>query len=72
MRVLNLFLTSGTIGLIGLIIHQIADDYWMYHPSHRARVIAYAVRQTCKLIACLFFPYMIVLGIICAFLFLGD
>lgn len=72
MKLFNLLYTSGAIGFLGFIAHQIAEDYWMFHPSIKVRTRAYAIRQTCRLIACLFFPYMIVLGIFCALLYLGD
>lgn len=72
MKIINLFFASGTIGLIGAIVYQIANDYWMFHPKRKTRTIAYAVCQSCKLIAFLFFPYMIILGLIIALLFLGG
>lgn len=64
MEMINLFYQSEIIGLIGLMIILISNDYWNYHPVYQVRKRAYIIRQIFCLLGHIYVLYMFILTLI--------
>lgn len=72
MKEISTLCVSGLIGIIGLIIYLIADDYWEYHPDYWTKKKAYVIRQLMALLGRIYVPYLVVLEIIMLILFWNN
>ena len=72
MKTLNVIFETGLIGIIGLLVYLIANDYWLYHPEYRIKKIAYVIRQVVSLLGYVYGLSLMLLEIITLILFVNS
>lgn len=64
MKVINLFLISEIVGIIGLIIYFMSDYSYRTNRVCFMKKSSYFIRQLCSLFGIVYAPYMLILSLI--------